>query len=44
MTGIKTLTTTEIYRNKWMRLREDRILRADGNEGSTRWLRKPILW
>lgn len=33
MTGIKTLTTTEIYRNKWMRLREDRILRADGNEG-----------
>ncbi|WP_312686349.1 NUDIX hydrolase [Kosakonia sp.] len=33
MSEIKTLTTTEIYRNRWMRLREDRILRADGNEG-----------
>lgn len=33
MTDIKTLASTEIYRNKWMRLREDKILRADGNEG-----------
>lgn len=33
MSAIKTLATTEVYRNKWMRLREDKILRADGNEG-----------
>jgi len=33
MSDIKTLATTEVYRNKWMRLREDKILRADGNEG-----------
>lgn len=33
MSDIKTLTSTEIYSNKWMRLREDKILRADGNEG-----------
>lgn len=33
MNDIKTLASTEIYSNKWMRLREDKILRADGNEG-----------
>ena len=30
---IKTLTTKEIYRNRWMSLKEDRIQRADGSEG-----------
>lgn len=33
MSDIKTLASTEVYRNKWMRLREDKILREDGNEG-----------
>ncbi len=32
-TEIQTLSSTEIYRNKWMTIKEDRILRADGNEG-----------
>lgn len=41
MSDIKTLATTEIYRNKWMRLREDRILRADGNEGIYSVVEKP---
>lgn len=30
---IQTLTSTEIYRNRWMTLKEDRIQRADGSEG-----------
>lgn len=31
--AITTLSTREIYRNRWMRLREDRILRSNGEEG-----------
>ncbi len=31
--SIKTLSTREIYRNRWLRLREDRILRSNGKEG-----------
>jgi 8-oxo-dGTP pyrophosphatase MutT (NUDIX family) len=30
---ITTLSTREVYRNHWMRLREDRILRSNGEEG-----------
>lgn len=30
---IRTLSSREIYRNPWMRLREDRILRSSGQEG-----------
>ncbi|WP_034915790.1 NUDIX hydrolase [Erwinia sp. 9145] len=30
---IKTLASKEIYRNRWMSLKEDRIQRADGSEG-----------
>lgn len=30
---IKTLASKEIYRNRWMSLKEDRIVRADGREG-----------
>lgn len=30
---IKTLDTREVYRNPWLRLREDRILRNNGVEG-----------
>lgn len=30
---ITTLSTKEIYRNRWMSLKEDRIRRADGSEG-----------
>ncbi len=30
---MKTLATREIYRNRWMRLREDRIERDNGAEG-----------
>ncbi|HEY1767160.1 MAG TPA: NUDIX hydrolase [Terracidiphilus sp.] len=30
---ITTLSTREIYRNRWMRLREDRILRSNGEQG-----------
>lgn len=41
MSDIKTLASTEVYRNKWMRLREDRILRADGNEGIYSVVEKP---
>ncbi len=29
----KTLGTREIYRNPWMTLREDRVIRPDGHEG-----------
>lgn len=40
-TEIKTLSTEEIYRNKWMALREDRILRADGSQGIYSVIEKP---
>jgi 8-oxo-dGTP pyrophosphatase MutT (NUDIX family) len=31
--SITTLATREIYRNQWLRFREDRILRSNGKEG-----------
>lgn len=31
--SITTVNSREIYRNPWMRLREDKILRSNGNEG-----------
>jgi ADP-ribose pyrophosphatase len=31
--SIKTLSTREVYRNHWLRVREDRILRSNGAEG-----------
>jgi len=31
--AITTLSSREVYRNHWMRLREDRILRSNGAEG-----------
>jgi ADP-ribose pyrophosphatase len=31
--SITTLSSREIYRNRWLRLREDRILRSNGQEG-----------
>jgi len=31
--SIATLSSREIYRNRWLRLREDRILRSTGKEG-----------
>jgi 8-oxo-dGTP pyrophosphatase MutT (NUDIX family) len=31
--SITTLSTREVYRNRWLRLREDRILRSNGKEG-----------
>lgn len=30
---ISTLSTREVYRNRWMRLREDEILRSNGHKG-----------
>jgi ADP-ribose pyrophosphatase len=30
---ITTLSSREVYRNRWMRLREDEILRSNGNKG-----------
>jgi 8-oxo-dGTP pyrophosphatase MutT (NUDIX family) len=30
---ITTLSSREVYRNRWMRLREDEILRSDGTKG-----------
>lgn len=38
---IETLATREVYRNKWMRLREDRIRRRDGSEGIFGVVEKP---
>lgn len=32
-TSIETLSSREIYRNPWMRLREDEILRSNGKRG-----------
>jgi len=31
--SITTAATREVYRNQWLRLREDRILRSNGKEG-----------
>ena len=31
--SIQTLGSREVYRNPWLRVREDRILRSNGNEG-----------
>src|SRR5579863_3502056 len=31
--SITTLASREVYRNQWLRLREDKILRSNGNEG-----------
>ena len=31
--SITTLSSREVYRNHWMRVREDRILRSNGQEG-----------
>ncbi|MGD0891057.1 MAG: NUDIX hydrolase [Terracidiphilus sp.] len=31
--SITTLSTREVYRNQWMRLREDQILRSNGEKG-----------
>jgi ADP-ribose pyrophosphatase len=31
--SIATLASREVYRNQWLRLREDRILRSNGKEG-----------
>jgi ADP-ribose pyrophosphatase len=31
--SIKTLGTREVYRNRWLRVREDRIQRSNGAEG-----------
>lgn len=31
--SIKTLSSREVYRNRWMRLREDEILRSNGEKG-----------
>ena len=31
--SIQTLSSREVYRNHWMRVREDRILRSNGKEG-----------
>ena len=31
--SIETLSSSEIYRNPWMRLREDQILRSNGQRG-----------
>lgn len=31
--SIRTLASREVYRNHWLRLREDRILRSNGQEG-----------
>jgi 8-oxo-dGTP pyrophosphatase MutT (NUDIX family) len=31
--SIRTLDSREVYRNQWLRLREDRILRSNGKEG-----------
>ncbi|MRS15855.1 ADP-ribose pyrophosphatase [Enterobacteriaceae bacterium RIT691] len=41
MSEIKTLSTQEIYRNQWMRLKEDRIERTDGSQGIYSVLEKP---
>ena len=41
MAEIEQLETREVYRNKWMRVREDRIRRASGAEGIYGVVEKP---
>ncbi len=41
MSEIKTLSSQEIYCNQWMRLKEDRIERADGSHGVYSVIEKP---
>lgn len=41
MTSIEQLHTHEVYRNNWLRLREDSIRRPDGSEGSYAVVDKP---
>ncbi|QKN81912.1 NUDIX domain-containing protein [Scandinavium goeteborgense] len=41
MSEIKTLSSQEIYSNQWMRLKEDRIERADGSHGVYSVIEKP---
>ena len=31
--SITTLSSREVYRNNWLRLREDKILRSNGKQG-----------
>lgn len=38
---IETLSSRVIYQNQWMTLKEDRILRGDGNEGVYSTIEKP---
>lgn len=38
---IKTLSSRVVYQNKWMTLREDRIVRESGNEGIYSVVEKP---
>ncbi|RSM82806.1 NUDIX hydrolase [Kibdelosporangium aridum] len=38
---MQTLNTRQVYENPWMRLREDKILRADGSEGIYAVVDKP---
>jgi len=38
---IETLDSREVYRNRWMRVREDRIRRRDGSEGIFGVVEKP---
>ena len=40
---IETLSTREVYKNKWMRVREDRIRRPDGSESIYGVVEKPGL-
>lgn len=41
MSEIKTLATTTVYENKWMRVREDKIQRPSGAEGIFGVVEKP---
>ncbi|MFK3659138.1 NUDIX domain-containing protein [Scandinavium sp. NPDC088450] len=41
MSEMKTLSSQEIYANQWMRLKEDRIERADGSQGVYSVIEKP---
>lgn len=38
---ITTLDTREVYSNRWMRVREDKVLRADGSSGIYGVVEKP---
>lgn len=41
MTDIKTLDSQVVYQNKWMTVREDRIVRSSGSEGIYGVVEKP---